>query len=64
MCFHISKHVLSEIRYRKTCVSKTDFVLGVDWEEDTSTEIGQNSCGFEGPTVEIEISEVLFIMNQ
>ncbi len=55
MCFpksDIEKHV-----FRKQ-------ILYWEWEEDTSTEIGQNSYGFEGPTVEIEISEVLFIMNQ
>ncbi len=29
MCFHFSKHVLSDIRYRKTCTLTSDFVLGV-----------------------------------
>ncbi len=29
MCFHISKHVLSDIRYRKTCDLTSHFVLGV-----------------------------------
>jgi hypothetical protein len=29
MCFHISKHVLSDIRYRKTCDLTSYFVLGV-----------------------------------
>ncbi len=29
MCFHFSKHVLSDIRCRKTCVLTSDFVLGV-----------------------------------
>jgi hypothetical protein len=29
MCFHFSKHVLSDIRYRKTCDLTSHFVLGV-----------------------------------
>jgi hypothetical protein len=29
MCFHFSKHVLSDIRYHQTCALTSDFVLGV-----------------------------------
>ena len=49
MCFHIAKHVLSDIRYRKTCVLTSYFVLGVwEWDEDDCPEI----YGFVGTPVD------------